>query len=99
MTQVNPTQNISAVEPSANEPSTSVVHGFYDDAVVLITGGTGFIGKVLVEKLLRSFRIRRIYLLIRAKNARSVDERLAEFFEESVSEIVAASDSAVHTKR
>lgn len=72
------------LEPSANEPSSSVVHGFYDDAVVLITGGTGFIGKVLVEKLLRSFRIRRLYLLIRAKNARSVDERLAEFFEESV---------------
>lgn len=60
------------------------MHGFYDNTVVLITGGTGFIGKVLVEKLLRSFTIRTIYLLIRSKNARSVDDRLHEFFEESV---------------
>lgn len=44
----------------------SVVHDFYDNAAVLITGGTGFIGKVLVEKLLRSFSIRKIYLLIRS---------------------------------
>lgn len=50
----------------------------------MITGGTGFIGKVLVEKLLRSFTIRKIYLLIRSKNASNVDERLHTFFEESV---------------
>lgn len=64
--------------------ASSVVHDFYDDTVVLITGGTGFIGKVLVEKMLRSFTIRTIYLLIRSKNSRSVDDRLHEFFEESV---------------
>lgn len=51
---------------------------------VFITGGTGFIGKVLIEKLLRVFDIKRIYLLVRVKNSMSVDERVEHFFKESV---------------
>lgn len=66
------------------EHDGSVVHAFYHDTTVLITGGTGFIGKVLVEKLLRSFSVKTIYLLIRSKNDLSVNERLQEFFKESV---------------
>lgn len=52
--------------------------------MVFITGGTGFIGKVLVEKLLRVFSIKRIYLLVRVKDNMAVDERLEHFFQESV---------------
>lgn len=52
--------------------------------MVFITGGTGFIGKVLIEKLLRVFGIKRIYLLVRVKNNMTVDERLEHFFQESV---------------
>ena len=40
---------------------------FYEDKTVFITGATGFMGKVLVEKLLRSTKVRKIYLLIRHK--------------------------------
>lgn len=61
-----------------------LVSRFYKDAVIFITGGTGFLGKILVEKLLRSFEIKRIYLLVRVKNNLTVNERLAQFFEESV---------------
>lgn len=61
-----------------------LVSNFYNDSVVFITGGTGFIGKVLVEKLLRVFNIKRIYLLVRVKNNMTVDERLEQFFQESV---------------
>lgn len=67
-----------------NAADVSVVHAFYHGTTVLITGGTGFIGKVLVEKLLRSFSVKTIYLLIRSKNDLSVDHRLEEFFKESV---------------
>lgn len=61
-----------------------LVSRFYKESVVFITGGTGFLGKVLVEKLLRVFLIKRIYLLVRIKNNLTVHERVMEFFEESV---------------
>lgn len=51
---------------------------------MLITGGTGFLGKVLVEKLLRIFRVKKIYLLIRTKNNMNVEDRLEHFFNETV---------------
>lgn len=60
------------------------VSKFYDGTVVLITGGTGFLGKVLVEKLLRIFRVKKIYLLIRMKDNMNVEDRLDKFFNETV---------------
>jgi FlaA1/EpsC-like NDP-sugar epimerase len=58
---------------------------FYKDTTVLITGGTGFLGKVLMEKLLRCFGVKCIYLLIREKNGMTVEQRLVEYFKETVS--------------
>ena len=44
------------------------VRDYYAGKVVLLTGATGLLGKVLVEKLLRDFtHIRRLYVLIRPK--------------------------------
>ncbi|OAD61911.1 hypothetical protein WN48_07108 [Eufriesea mexicana] len=58
--------------------STSV-KDFYRDRSIFVTGGTGFMGKVLVEKLLRSCpEIRNIYVLIRPKKGQDVQERLRE---------------------
>lgn len=57
---------------------------FYENSVIFITGGTGFLGKVLVEKLLRVFMIKRIYLLVRVKNNLTVNERLEQYFKETV---------------
>ncbi|XP_068142322.1 fatty acyl-CoA reductase wat [Drosophila tropicalis] len=64
--------------------SATPVTDFYSNATVLITGGTGFVGKVLTEKLLRSFGLRKIYMLIRSKDNMSVQERLQGFFNESI---------------
>ncbi|KAH8247974.1 hypothetical protein KR032_003982, partial [Drosophila birchii] len=64
--------------------SAMPVTDFYRDATVLITGGTGFVGKVLTEKLLRSFGLRKIYMLIRSKDSMSIQERLQGFFNESI---------------
>lgn len=55
------------------------VKDFYRDRSIFITGGTGFMGKVLVEKLLRSCPgIKNIYLLMRPKKGQDVQERLQE---------------------
>lgn len=41
---------------------------FYGGKNILITGATGFMGKVLVEKLLRDCRdVKSIYVLVRMK--------------------------------
>lgn len=50
---------------------------FYKAREVLITGGTGFVGKSLIEKLLRSCPdIGRIFVLIRRKQSQSLNQRL-----------------------
>jgi hypothetical protein len=66
--------------------SSSPIQNFFDGSCVLVTGGTGFVGKVLVEKLLRScLGIRTIYLLIRPKSGVNVQRRHTELLKNSVS--------------
>ena len=53
---------------------------FYQGRSVFITGATGFMGKVLVEKLLRSCPgIGNVYLLMRPSKEMNVAFRLQEF--------------------
>lgn len=59
---------------------------FYRGRSVFITGATGFLGKVLVEKLLRSCPdIKAVYLLIRPKKGQDVSTRLQDFSQHVVS--------------
>lgn len=49
---------------------------FYADQEIFVTGASGFLGKVLVEKLLRSCGdLRTIYILLRPKKGKSIEER------------------------
>lgn len=64
---------------------TSSIEEFYDGTTILITGGTGFLGKLIVEKLLRTCKnINKIYLILRDKNGQSVEERMESYFKEEV---------------
>ena len=52
---------------------------FYKDRSIFITGSTGFMGKILVEKLLQSCPdIHTIYLLVRPLKGRDISCRLQE---------------------
>ncbi|KAB0802588.1 hypothetical protein PPYR_04774 [Photinus pyralis] len=53
------------------------IREFYAGRSILVTGATGFIGKVLIEKLLRSCpKIDKLYILIRSKKGQSPEERI-----------------------
>lgn len=59
---------------------------FYNERDVFITGATGFLGKVLIEKLLRSCsNVGRIFVLLREKRSKSIPERLEEIKKLAVS--------------
>ncbi|XP_047542413.1 putative fatty acyl-CoA reductase CG5065 [Vanessa atalanta] len=56
------------------------VSEFYAGKTIFITGATGFMGKVLIEKLLRCCPdLKRIYLLMRPKRGQNTKERLDDF--------------------
>jgi len=64
--------------------NNSPVVEFYNDKTVFITGATGFMGKVLVEKLLRSTNVKKLLVLIRPKKGVKTELRLKTLLESSV---------------
>ena len=70
-----------------DDPFTNItIPRYFEGKSVFLTGGTGFIGKVLVEKLLRGCPgLKNIYFLIRPKKGLSCEERLEKMFQVPVS--------------
>ncbi|OXU23253.1 hypothetical protein TSAR_012798 [Trichomalopsis sarcophagae] len=65
-----------SVSSSRMDPTTSIP-AFYAGRSIFVTGATGFMGKVLIEKLLWSCPdIQEIFLLMRPKKNMSIDDRL-----------------------
>ncbi|XP_065226235.1 fatty acyl-CoA reductase wat-like [Planococcus citri] len=59
------------------------VQEFFRDVTVFVTGGTGFMGKILTEKLLRSCpHLKHIYLLVRDKKGKTSAERIEAIFQD-----------------
>ncbi|KAL0858723.1 hypothetical protein ABMA27_011200 [Loxostege sticticalis] len=66
---------------------------FYAGKCILVTGGTGFVGKALVEKLLRSCpQLDTIYLLLRSKKGQTSEERLKDLCSNKLFELLREKD-------
>ncbi|XP_053949561.1 fatty acyl-CoA reductase 1 [Anastrepha ludens] len=64
---------------------------FYADTEVFITGGSGAVGKALIEKLLRSCDVRKVYVLLRTKKNASVEQRLEKLKQAKLFKVLRAS--------
>ena len=71
--------NVSVKPNKANS-----IEAFYDNTAILMTGATGFVGKGILEKLMRVCpSIAAIYVLIRPKD-QTIQQRLKELIDNPV---------------
>ncbi|XP_039233540.1 fatty acyl-CoA reductase wat isoform X2 [Drosophila yakuba] len=63
---------------------------FFEDSEIFVTGGSGVVGKALVEKLLRSCSVRRIYVLLRPRRQLTAEQRLVRLRQATVFHVLAA---------
>ncbi|ESN98121.1 hypothetical protein HELRODRAFT_84823, partial [Helobdella robusta] len=72
---------------------------FYKDRTLFITGVTGFMGKVLLEKLLRSCPgLKKVYLLMRPKKGHDIRTRLNQLIESKLFDDIRENMLNVHEK-
>lgn len=78
-------QAVTCVDYTSLDTTEMTIGEFYKDKTIFITGATGFVGKVLIEKLLSSCPdIKVTYVLIRSKNNKSINERLEQLITDKV---------------
>uniref|UniRef100_A0A182KGY1 Fatty acyl-CoA reductase n=1 Tax=Anopheles christyi TaxID=43041 RepID=A0A182KGY1_9DIPT len=78
---------------NVEQPETHRVLSFYRNTTVLLTGGTGFLGKVLLEKILRCLSVRKVFLAVRVKHGRKPAERLQELLKDALFDRLRLEDS------
>ncbi|XP_055910165.1 fatty acyl-CoA reductase wat-like [Eupeodes corollae] len=61
---------------------------YFKDREIFITGGSGFLGKGLIEKLLRSFNVKKIFVLLREKKGLDPNERLEKLKLDKIFEVL-----------
>ncbi|XP_039294387.1 fatty acyl-CoA reductase wat [Nilaparvata lugens] len=76
---------IQRVKMDLDGSKDTPIQEFYNDATILVTGGTGFLGKVLIEKIMRTCpKFSRMYLIIRPKKGKDSLQRLKEIFDDQL---------------
>ncbi|KAL1447113.1 hypothetical protein WDU94_003673 [Cyamophila willieti] len=69
------------LDSNIKDDTISPIQDFYKDQTVFITGATGFLGMLLVEKLLRCCsQIHKLILLVRNRGPKSINARVREYF-------------------
>ncbi|KAH8413644.1 hypothetical protein KR222_002543, partial [Zaprionus bogoriensis] len=74
------------------EGTESEIKSFYKGKTIFLTGGSGFLGRVLIEKLLRVTEVRRIYVLIRPKHGKDIQDRIAAWASDSLFQVLLKSN-------
>jgi fatty acyl-CoA reductase len=62
-------------------PLYSISNHFHAGCNVLLTGASGYIGSLVVEKLLRDTKVARIYVLLRSRRGVSPADRVAKLLQ------------------
>ncbi|KAH9633297.1 hypothetical protein HF086_007645, partial [Spodoptera exigua] len=73
---------------TAIDRGDSKIQQFYKDRTVFLTGASGFLGKQLVEKLFRTCKLKTVYVLMRPKKGKSVEERIHEILQDPLYDIL-----------
>ncbi|XP_067640608.1 fatty acyl-CoA reductase 1 [Eurosta solidaginis] len=68
-----------------------MIHEFYANEEVFVTGGSGAVGKALIEKLLRSCDVAKIFVLLRTKKNISIEHRLEKMKRAKIFKVLRAS--------
>lgn len=67
---------------------------------MLVTGASGFLGKAMLEKLLRTCpKIKKIYVVLRARRGKEPRDRLRELLDGPVSNILSENEPTKHTAK
>ncbi|XP_044262747.1 fatty acyl-CoA reductase wat-like [Tribolium madens] len=62
----------------------SPIQDFYSQQTIFLTGASGFLGKLIIEKILRKCPdIGKLYILLRPKHDRALEQRFNEIFSNS----------------
>ncbi|XP_060533431.1 fatty acyl-CoA reductase wat-like [Cylas formicarius] len=56
------------------------IQRFYRGSTIFLTGATGFIGKLILEKILRCLPVKKVFILVRTKKNQKPDQRCEEIF-------------------
>ncbi|KAF9430618.1 cyclin-dependent kinase inhibitor far1 [Podila epigama] len=65
------------MSPQYQYGPTKAKEFYVENNVIFLTGATGFVGKTILEKLLRTFPdIKKVYLLVRISGAKTLQERV-----------------------
>lgn len=78
-------------EPNASDGNDSPMQDLYRGKVIFLTGATGVLGELFVEKLLRC-NVKRVYILLRAKKQKTHQQRINEVYSTAIFDKLLAID-------
>nr|AXY94560.1 fatty acyl-CoA reductase 4 [synthetic construct] len=94
---INKERNENTINKGLNK--TNTLEEFYAGSGILVTGATGFVGKGLLEKLIRVFpRIAAIFILLRPKTDETIEQRFKKLIDDPFYDAIKAKHPTVFSK-